>query len=231
MSLERELIRIKGVFVWPMQLGDPFSSGAESKILDHIRNEHHCHVVHDQALSCFRIYSSDQHADADVGNAMYALKTALCEQLASSTKQLRSYMAIPPVNSNGAVTIQIISVDDLDGHLRAAGTGVPGKTEVVALLTRQPPLHSQGQGAAFIKLIPDIRRKNPLVLATATRRSLERLQYRQGRIRIRVLLGIFLFTRYITTQQCGLPGFGWETASQFVSNLRSAKTEGALHRL
>ena len=222
--------------MWPSTLTSPSVFGVNSFRLNQIREQHRCHIVSNQSLRCFELCSYDgEYSSTGITNAMEALKVALCESIADSTKSLKAYFIEIPAGAPSDSVISLVPSKLLEPSLRPAGVDdskrseTSGHTEIVARL-RDMPRHL---GTAIgIGHIESTNKKNHRIMDLAITQSLGKLQYRRGRIQIRALIGVFVFTRYLTSRVSKTSQKqNLEPMHIFVDSLKHPRTQGALYRL
>ena len=207
--------------VWPLDGISKSVFGHEFGVFDDLRVRYHARITYDESLSAFKITSEE--APNLIPRAVNSLKVALSEQLVLNTPCLRLYLIDLPEKLSTYAHVELQAGDSTQASCYAAG--LDHHVEIVPRLVE----HQLGE---LLHGLPehqntDMKRRNMRCMEVAVEQMLMRMLYLRRRLRLRALLGVFIFKKILrpATITDAL------TTERFVRNMQESGTEGSLYRV
>ena len=201
-----------GTFIWPVDEVRPEDIlGPSLEAYDPIRIQHHCHVVFDNELSSFRIFSDKEDA---IKRTMTRIVGTMKEYVARIVRPDMIILTEPP---NPSVARKNIKVLPLSSNDSMAGHGM------IPVLTGSA-LDPEGQ-YEWLEKSNEMTMKNNHRIELALRKCIAYLPHHRGLVRIRVQFGTFALKVYRLKK-----GTDCTPLEEFMNNMSMPGTKGRMVR-
>ncbi|KAL8781650.1 MAG: hypothetical protein Q9213_005915 [Squamulea squamosa] len=202
-----------GYFLWPndeIRATDLFGPSCEA--LDPLRMEFKVHISFDEARSVFKVYSNS--SVDKIYDVIQRIENTIKEFVARDDRPLTLYLVEPPTINNYRDDVQMI----------------PGP---LIGLNRTPSKIPDGCGSKILPIdvvdyeleAAESALQNQIRMSTAIEKTLERIPYYRGHLRMRAQFGTFTLVKFQWP-----PRVPSVTLKKFESDVQSAGTKGTLIR-
>lgn len=180
---EGRIFSYTGTFLWPVDEVRPEDIlGPNLEALDPVRFQHHCHIVFDDKLSSFRIFSDKEDA---IKSTMNRLVGTMKEYVAKSARSDKAILIEPPTSSALRKDIKVLPVS-----LNNSET----VKSMIPVLTGST-LNSEGRSEWLVKSSA-LTMGNTRRMELSLRKCIAKLPHYRGLARMRVQFGTFALKVY-----------------------------------
>ena len=203
--------------MWPHEEISFERFGQQAKDLDKVRTEFNSFVYFDPNVLVVMVHGESQNA---VSGAIKALESILCECVTRESSPVRLFLVDPPARNCKDHAVEMIRTNASKYPSRAFG--LKSGNQKVARITTSLPLE---QVESWEKHMAKFLRTNTKVLELAISGCLSRMRHYRGNVRMRSMIGTFVFQRYKWTPKEAKT----QPTMDFIKNMREPSTEGTLH--
>ena len=200
-----------GTFLWPIDEVRPEDLlGSSLEAFDPIRFQHHCHIVFDDKLASFRIFTDSEES---VNKTMDRMVGTMKEYVAKSARPDMIILVEPPSSSTIRKDVKI---------LPASLNGPKTDQSMIPVLTGST-LDPKARNK-WLNESKELTKQNNFRMERSLRKCIANLPHHRGLVRMRVLFGTF-----------ALSFFRWNRADstplgEFMNNMTIPGTKGVLIR-
>ncbi|KAL8771170.1 MAG: hypothetical protein Q9209_003341 [Squamulea sp. 1 TL-2023] len=205
--------KFNGYFLWPndeVRATDLFGPSCEA--LDPLRMEFKVHIVFDEARSVFKVYSNS--SVDKIYDVIQRIENTIKEFVARDDRPLTLYLVEPPIINDYRVGVQMIP-GPLIGPSRTPSK-IPDACGSKILPIDVVDYELEAAESAL---------QNQVRMSTAIEKTLERIPYYRGHLRMRAQFGTFTLVKFQWP-----PGVPSVALKKFESDVQSAGTRGTLIR-
>ncbi|CAD6569863.1 MAG: hypothetical protein ASARMPREDX12_003112 [Alectoria sarmentosa] len=201
-----------GTFIWPIEEVRPDDIlGSSLEAFDPIRFQNHCHIVFDNKLSSFRIFSDKEE---EVKKTMDRMVGTMKEYIAKSVRPDTIILVEPPSSSAIRMDVKVLPAS-LNGPKA-------GKSMVPMLIGRTMDPEAREE---WLNESNELTMKNNHRMELSLRKCIANLPHYRGLVRMRVQFGTF-----------ALKVFRWKEGAdstpieEFMENMTMSGTKGVMIR-
>ena len=209
---EGRVFSFDGAFLWPVDEVRPENIlGSSLEAFDPIRFQYHCHIVFDNKLSAFRIFSDKEES---VKQTMKRMEGTMREYVAKSARPDMTILLEPPDSSAIRKDVKVFPASF--NNAKAGACMIP----VLAGSTLDPEARNQ-----WLVRSNQLRMENNRRLELSLRKCIANLRHYRGLVRMRVQFGTF-----------ALRVFRWKEGADstpledFTDNVTMSGTKGVMIR-
>ena len=172
----------RGYFLWPQNEVKPGQLlGPSCEAYDSIRTFNSAHIVFDSDISCFKVLSNNEDA---IQHVFHRIEGTMREYVARSGKNYSMTLGRLPEASNMRKNIKLVPYPISP---TPSPTSIPQLTGDT-LKTNEVPRFVEEKAATELR--------NQKQIQHALSKVIARLPFYRGNVRLRVLFGVFTFTRF-----------------------------------
>lgn len=201
-----------GTFLWPIDEVRPEDIlGSSLEAFDPIRFQHHCHIVFDNKLSSFRIFSDKEES---VKGTMDRIVGTMREYVAKSVRPNMVILVEPPDSSAIRKDVRVLP----------ASLNHPNADKSMIPMLMGSTLNLKARNA-WLDESKELTMKNNRRMDLSLRKCIANLPYYRGLVRMRVQFGTFALKVFRWKEGADSTPFG-----EFMNNMTMPGTKGVLIR-
>ena len=201
-----------GTFIWPVDEIRPEDIlGPSLEAFDPVRIQYHCHIVFDNKLAAFKIFSDSEES---VKATMGRIEGTMREYVAKSVRANKLLLVEPPHSSVIRKNVRMLPASL--NHPKENKSMIPMLTGSTLDVKALKEWHDESK---------EYTRKNNSRMELSLRKCIANLPHYRGRVRMRVQFGTFALKTYRWKEGAEFIHFG-----EFMDDMAVSETKGVLIR-